>query len=240
LQSALKTIVIFSPYVSSERLREILPLLSERNQAGVDVRVFTKPPEQMTNSTASDAMASLRSTLRRIQERDKMHEKLVIIDGEIVYLGSLNVLSHIDTLEIMIRVQSQNFADAIERCVNMGNSFKNPSKQEEGIESSGSPIKLFLKDLPSAFSPCNVCGSDMLVRQVNSDEPFYGCRNYKKHPDKTYYERMTERHLACITSLENIRCEDCGGSTYIKIPFKQNGLVICSQCSHSREIIFSK
>ncbi len=122
----------------------------------------------------------------------------------------------------------------------MGNSFKNLSKQEEVIESSGSPIKLFLKDLPGAFAPCKVCGSDMRAVLVNSDMPFYGCRNYKRHPETKYYERVTERHLARITSLENIRCEDCGGSTYIKIPFKHNGLVICAKCGRSQEIIFSK
>jgi hypothetical protein len=42
-----------------------------------------------------------------------MHEKLAVFDQRIVWLGSLNILSHKNSTEIMVRIDSPDFAQSI-------------------------------------------------------------------------------------------------------------------------------
>jgi hypothetical protein len=42
-----------------------------------------------------------------------MHEKLAVFDQRIVWLGSLNILSHKNSTEIMVRIESPDFAQSI-------------------------------------------------------------------------------------------------------------------------------
>ena len=42
-----------------------------------------------------------------------MHEKIAVIDSRIVWVGSLNILSHKNASEIMMRIDSLDFAKSI-------------------------------------------------------------------------------------------------------------------------------
>lgn len=241
LQSAKEAIVIFSPYVGSKRVKELLPLISEKLKAGVQVTVVTKPPSEMTNDTAPEAMRLLKNALGTIQERDKMHEKLVIVDKEIVYLGSLNVFSQGESSEIMIRVRSLNFANEIERCINMHNLAKVSSVQRRPARRKGPNIELPLAVLPSAASSCNVCGASMRARIARKNEslgPFYGCENYKSHPQEKSIVDVSVDHFRQIQQLVNRSCVQCGSPTNIEKNPKQNGFLICTSCDYIQEIIF--
>ena len=44
----------------------------------------------------------------KIIQKDKLHEKLLIIDDRIAYVGSLNILSHRDQSEMMLKISSPN------------------------------------------------------------------------------------------------------------------------------------
>jgi hypothetical protein len=48
-----------------------------------------------------------------------MHEKVVLIDGEIVWCGSLNTLSFSDTQEIMLRFRSRALHDDLCRALRL-------------------------------------------------------------------------------------------------------------------------
>lgn len=47
----------------------------------------------------------------------KLHRKLAIIDGEILYEGSLNILSQLDSCEVMRRTESQQLANEMARFI---------------------------------------------------------------------------------------------------------------------------
>ena len=49
--------------------------------------------------------------------RAKMHEKIAIIDGEVLWHGSLNILSHRDTSESMLRLESRALCEELARCL---------------------------------------------------------------------------------------------------------------------------
>lgn len=53
----------------------------------------------------------------------KHHRKLAIIDGGILYEGSLNILSQIDSCEVMRRTVSQQLANEMVRLSGLGVGF---------------------------------------------------------------------------------------------------------------------
>jgi hypothetical protein len=89
--SATKRVVIFSPFVTSNRLDQILPDLSAAAARGVVVSALTKDAAALRDPRLLDR---LRCAGVYVTERPGMHEKIVIIDDQLSYIGSLNVLSN--------------------------------------------------------------------------------------------------------------------------------------------------
>ena len=94
LEQARHSIWIWAPWTTN-RLREVLPLLRDARQRGVDIIAFIRSnrdpvmhrPENQAWVKQLQAVAS-----RTIRYHD-MHQKIVIIDERVAWLGSLNTLS---------------------------------------------------------------------------------------------------------------------------------------------------
>ena len=115
---AKREVIIFSPFVTRRRLGLIADDLKALVKRGVKVSVYTRPPQQMFDTTekapndgfakgAADAIEYLKGIKASVQFRPKMHEKLAVIDLRTWWVGSLNILSHAAgaTHETMIRLQ---------------------------------------------------------------------------------------------------------------------------------------
>ena len=63
-----------------------------------------------------------------------MHEKLVFIDEDIVYIGSLNVFSQRGTTEFMERVKSPSFAKKLKQIRNIDTLIDAPTRWGQTIE----------------------------------------------------------------------------------------------------------
>jgi hypothetical protein len=104
--AARERIVIFSPFITENRLGEVLPHLRAADERGVSVYVFTKAPEDR-NKGDQGRYQSLEDRLTAngvtVVHKPRMHEKLVFVDDEIAWAGSLNMLSFRDTAEWMAR-----------------------------------------------------------------------------------------------------------------------------------------
>jgi DNA-binding CsgD family transcriptional regulator len=113
--AAAERIVIFSAFITEQRVGQVLPHLRAAIERGVTVSVFTKAHEDRSKSE----LAYYRMLERRLSDsgitvvhKPRMHEKLVFVDAEIAWTGSLNVLSFRDTAEWMGRWESAAvFAD---------------------------------------------------------------------------------------------------------------------------------
>ncbi len=112
IQTAQESISIASPFLTSVRVNDILPLLEEAQERGVKVEVFTKPLDENKGDTEKkqkrkewdrEAMDVLKDAGIELLHRYGMHMKWAIIDKRILYYGSLNILSQKDTLESMLR-----------------------------------------------------------------------------------------------------------------------------------------
>ncbi len=139
LAAARKSLVIFSGFITPARTADIGDVLRSRINAGVKVRCVTRPPAfngGIPEDQGRAALVALESIGATIDLRQDIHEKVVVIDGRIVWFGSLNPLSHSSkTSEIMGRVDNEAFAIQIAQLLSLrptsvlnenGESFAEP------------------------------------------------------------------------------------------------------------------
>ena len=104
-----------------------------------------------------------------------MHEKLAVLDGKIVWLGSLNILSHYKASEIMVRIESPDFAQSIsseyqyQRTTPTARKLSNISaalKKGDKCDRPGCDGKI--REVPAGVSP----------RTQRAYPAFLSCSNY--------------------------------------------------------------
>jgi len=109
LAGAKESIVIFSPFASGPGTARWADSFRAAIGRGVSVRVVTRPSTESEVGNAEEMeelVEGLRQTGVVVDMRAGMHEKLVIVDGRVLWHGSLNILSHCNTSESMLRIES--------------------------------------------------------------------------------------------------------------------------------------
>lgn len=113
-----ESIVIFSPFATEGGTARWVDSLRAALARGVRARILTRPPEEFGGGP-TDEVAELIQALRglgiTVDLRARMHEKIAILDGHILWHGSLNILSHRDTHESMLRLQSPTACQQLSR-----------------------------------------------------------------------------------------------------------------------------
>jgi len=118
LDRASERIVIYSPFITQSRLAEVLPHLSAAVARGVRVYLITKALDdrgKRDGETYRRAEEQLERVGATVIHKPGMHEKLVFVDGEIAWAGSLNVLSFRNTQEWMARWKSRDVVEDFSR-----------------------------------------------------------------------------------------------------------------------------
>jgi DNA-binding XRE family transcriptional regulator len=107
LHSSRALCLIQSPYITLRQVEEYRDTLRTCVHRGVRVCIFAQKPRQDASQDYrrqfNDAVNLLRSWGAHVSIKPKIHEKLVIVDHNIFWDGSLNPLSHWDTKERMTR-----------------------------------------------------------------------------------------------------------------------------------------
>jgi ssDNA-binding Zn-finger/Zn-ribbon topoisomerase 1 len=122
LSRARESIVIFSPFATSGGGGRWVDPLRAALARGVRVRVLTRPPGGFGGGRpeeVAEVVRTLRDLGVAVDLRKQMHEKIAILDGRILWHGSLNILSHSDTLESMLRIESAAACQQLGRFVRM-------------------------------------------------------------------------------------------------------------------------
>ena len=116
IAQAKESVVIVSPYVSVKRVRWIEAALQQCNQRNVKSTVITRTPESFPSSSRKAAEMAI-STLRELQVevvcREGIHQKYAIMDGSVVWYGSINLLSFSTSQESIMRLHSSSIARAL-------------------------------------------------------------------------------------------------------------------------------
>jgi ssDNA-binding Zn-finger/Zn-ribbon topoisomerase 1 len=123
-----ESLVLFSPFATVIGTSRWVEPLRAAMARGVAVRVVTRPPKDAGGSPAEE-MAEIIRGLRQlgviVDLRARMHEKFAILDNRVLWHGSLNILSHRDTSESMLRIESPA------ACEQIGRFVSTPVGQEE-------------------------------------------------------------------------------------------------------------
>lgn len=113
---ARESIVIVSPYVTVKRVKWIEAALEQCIQKRVQATVVTRSPETLPASSRSAAQTAIRMLRQRQAEvicREDIHQKYAVIDGSLVWYGSINLLSFGASQESIMRLLSSSIARAL-------------------------------------------------------------------------------------------------------------------------------
>jgi len=111
LKQATSRIIIESPFICYRRAAGMIPELVRAMDRGVSITLNTRHPSEHDGSMKCQAEAIVQTFENmgvRIQFTKKLHRKVAVIDKSIVWEGSLNIMSHANTREMMHRIQSKS------------------------------------------------------------------------------------------------------------------------------------
>ena len=117
-----KRVIIESPFITTKRINQLSPILSRLIRRGVAVVINTKPVEEqnaLLRNMAYEGIAKLQDIGVRVIVTAGHHRKLAIIDDDIIWEGSLNILSQNDSCEIMRRIHSEQMVSQMLSFLNL-------------------------------------------------------------------------------------------------------------------------
>lgn len=138
LKKAKSRIVIFSPFVSRKRVMDLLPIFKEILRKKVPIYVITRNPEYRTEyktetiESLHDLSAIGVTVIPAYKELgmddrfEKFHYKVALIDNSVVYYGSLNILSQVDSSESMMAFRSRKTVAQLARIFHVSDIVKGP------------------------------------------------------------------------------------------------------------------
>lgn len=113
LQQANKSIYIASPGLNKNKIRRLIALVEQQQTAGVSVTVTTLPAENYPQARVEPTKAlqtMLQSAGIYLVLQPELHTHFAVIDQEIVWYGSANLLSRDKEDAGLMRIRSRNIA----------------------------------------------------------------------------------------------------------------------------------
>lgn len=113
IRQAKRKMIIESPFITLRRFNMLLPALQQARKRGVEIRINTRPPEEHDEPMqreAAEAISLLQKIGVTVFYTGRLHRKIAVIDDEVLWEGSLNILSQWDSCEIMRRTKSHKLA----------------------------------------------------------------------------------------------------------------------------------
>ena len=114
IEKAKKYIVIFSAFLTEKRVAHWGDLFRKKIKEGVKIRVVTKGPSNQSSfkDSATKGIKHLLKLKVIVDLRKDIHQKMIFVDDDILWFGSLNVLSFTgETDEQLIRFFSKSFVN---------------------------------------------------------------------------------------------------------------------------------
>ena len=128
LREARSDIVISSPTLARRKVTRMLAILKERQEAGVKITIVTWHPDAYFygyDIHRIELVEILRNAGFNIELVEDSCERYAVIDNEIVWYGSMNLLSKDDVEDNIMRVVSTNIAaELLEMTFKKGNRLE--------------------------------------------------------------------------------------------------------------------
>jgi hypothetical protein len=161
-------LIILSPFISIRRSSIFMDYFKSMREQGIEIKLHTRPVNQQTGEMANQSeivIRQLRDIGVKVTERRNMHQKVAIIDMDVAWEGSLNILSHRDSGEQMRRFIGQSAIEEIERNLEL-------SKIAEGDQTDPCPGE--------DGKGCKHNGYLVVRKNRRSGNKFRGCSSYPK------------------------------------------------------------
>lgn len=231
IKAARKQILLFSPFLWSQRANITKPYLIQKCKAGVEVIVASSDIKD--EPSYRPIIADLKQEGIKHQKLSGEHEKFAFFDNAIAYIGSLNSLSHGGTIEYMLRIKSSAFVEGLWKFINAESVVKAPTRL-------GESISIHYSELPGNLI-CKKCGRALAVRHGSYGE-FYGCTGYRKNSPTScdYIEEISEEHLKDVEKLQQKLCNLCKGPTELHVR-RKNAWLRCAAanpCNYGYPIVY--
>lgn len=120
-------VIIESPYITHERMKVLIPIFNDLLSRNVKICIITRDPREHTRSLAIQSEIEIqrfeRMGVRTLLCPGSHHRKLAILDRKILWEGSLNILSQVNSKEIMRRIDSEALATEMFEFLNFEKYF---------------------------------------------------------------------------------------------------------------------
>ena len=113
IRTAAKEILIVSPFMRKGRITQLMQCLTEAILNGAFVTVVTRPPEdfkEKDRETVENNISMLQDYGIKVVTKSGFHQKFTVIDGEVVWYGSVNFLSFGISEESIMRFTNADIA----------------------------------------------------------------------------------------------------------------------------------
>jgi hypothetical protein len=155
LDAARDRVVIYSPFLTPDRVGELEPHLRAAMERGVRVYLVTKTLEERAIGQR-ETSGGIESVLKRwgvtVLHKFHMHEKLVFVDDALLWSGSLNTLSFADSQEVMERRVSRDVVADYAQVLRLDVLLAAHEQNED---------------------TCPVCGGELAAAESRNGDPFY-------------------------------------------------------------------
>jgi hypothetical protein len=101
-----------------------------------------KPPGELGGAPGdqvAEVVEELRALGIAVDLRARMHQKIAILDGRVLWHGSLNILSHRDADESMLRIEGAAACEAVGRNLSTPTGRKDDRADLHAAENPGVP-----------------------------------------------------------------------------------------------------
>ncbi|MFC1710410.1 AAA domain-containing protein [Patescibacteria group bacterium] len=220
LKKSKKEVIIFSPFIYKNRFSDVDPSIRKLLNKDVSVIVFTTKPSGREKDKENIIDHLLKIGVKVIF-KSGMHEKIAVIDRNISWYGSLNILSHQNTTESMMRFEGKELANEYLK------QFK--------IDSSISNFSLQKKYDSIQYGQCPHCKEKLCVKN-GKNGLFLACPSY---PKCKFTSDLDENVIKIIFGDEYLICEKCGQKMVVRRSRWGKKFLACPgypQCKFTRQL----
>lgn len=205
---AFKTrMVIFSPFITSNRLAELLPEFQDAINQGKQIVVITKALSDRAKKELAQYQKYEEKLTKigvKVIHKKGMHEKIILVDDDAVWVGSLNALSFSGlTGEIMIKHCDANLTAETEELYDISHIQEALDNAEELVcPICNEPMELAEGNTGGLYWKCTGCG---FSRNMNQPYPTDGVLRCKDCGSTYHFVMKNEPRWVCDADSRHYR-----------------------------------
>ena len=123
---ASRHVLIISPFVTKQRMRQMMEHFNELLKKQIKVTVVTRPADdydENRKAMLSDLFSTVETNGVQMVYKSNIHQKFAIIDSKITWYGSINLLSFGYSEETIMRLESSSIASELIESIDMGEFY---------------------------------------------------------------------------------------------------------------------